>query len=80
MAKKRRVARKISSLKNKINVSWRNFVIFLTLFIASFLFYNFSSSSLLLNLFGLLSILFGFLSLALLIVLVVFLILKSGKK
>ena len=80
MAKKRRGAQRISSLKNKINISWRNFVIFLVLFIASFLFYNFSSGSLFLNLFGLLSILFGFLSLALLIVLVVFLILKSGKK
>jgi len=80
MAKKRRVAKKTVSLKDKINVSWRNFVIFLVLFIASFLFYNFSSTPLFLNLFGLLSILFGFLSLALLIVLVVFLILKSGKK
>ena len=84
MAKKRKAGAKGAqqnlSLKNKINISWRNFVIFLALFLVSFVLYNISSSSLFLNLFGLLSIIFGFLSLALLIVLVVFLILKSGKK
>lgn len=73
-------AQRTSSLKNKIEISWRNFIIFLILFISSFVLYNISSSSLFRNLFGLLSILFGFLSLALLIVLIVFLILKSGKR
>jgi len=80
MAKKRGGAQKTASLKNKINTSLKNFVIFLILFLASFVLYMISSSSLFLNLFGLLSIIFGFLSLALLIALVVFLILKSGKK
>ncbi|MEK6847790.1 MAG: hypothetical protein AABX50_01540 [Nanoarchaeota archaeon] len=77
---KRKEAAKTTPLKNKIQVSWRNFLIFLVLFIVSFVLYLLSSTPVFLNLFGLLSIIFGFLSLALFIVLMVFLILKSGKK
>ncbi len=84
MAKKTRAvkkeAQKFSSLENKISISWRSFVIFLVLFLVSFFLYILSSSPLFENLFQLLSITFGFLSLALLLVLIVFLVLKSGKK
>ena len=84
MAKKTRAItrgpQRISYLKNRISISWRSFIIFLVLFLVSFLLYILSSSPLFLNLFQLLSIIFGFLSLALLIVLIVFLILRSGKK
>ena len=80
MARKKVVVKKNSSLKNKINISWRNFATFAALFLISFLFWNLLSTPLYKNLFALLSIIFGFLSLALLIVLVVFLILKLGKK
>jgi len=83
MAKKSRVVKevqRVSSLKNKVDISLKNFIIFFILFLVSFLLYALSSSPFFLNLFQLLSVIFGFLSLALLIVLVVFLILKSGKK
>lgn len=80
--KKRKVQRSstYSALKNKISISWKNFLVFLILFIVSFVLYSFSSTDFFDNLFGILSIIFGFLSLALLIVLAVFLILRSGKK
>jgi hypothetical protein len=78
--KRAKVSAKIDSLKNKIRVSLRNLVVFLILFAASFILWMVSSTDIFRNLFGLLSIIFGFLSLALLIVLMVFLILKSGKK
>ena len=77
---KRKETAKATPLKNKIQVSWRNFLVFVALFIVSFALYLLSSSPTLLNLFGLLSIIFGFLTLALFIVLMVFLILKSGAK
>ncbi|MEK6896903.1 MAG: hypothetical protein AABW93_00030 [Nanoarchaeota archaeon] len=73
-------AQKTSALKNKISISWRSFIVFLVLFLVSFLLYLLSSTPLFENLFQLLSIIFGFLSLALLIVVLVFLILKSGRR
>ena len=73
-------AQKFSPLKNKISVSWKSFIVFLVLFLVSFPLYILSSTPLFENLFQLLSIIFGFLSLALLIVLIVFLILKSGRR
>ena len=78
--KRANVAAKFDSLKNKIRISSRNLIMFLILFVASFVLYMVSSTSLFENLFGLLAIIFGFLSLALLIVLIVFLILKSGAR
>jgi uncharacterized membrane protein YdbT with pleckstrin-like domain len=72
--------RKPISLGNKIHATLRNMFVFLVLFLASYLFYKISSTDLFLNLFGLLSIIFGFLTLAFFVVLMVFLVLKSGKK
>lgn len=77
---KRKSVAKTVPLRSKIQVSWRNFLVFLALFLISFALYLLSSSDVFLNLFGLLSIIFGFLTLALFIVLMVFLILKSGAR
>ena len=85
MARRRRgnrgvVVTQASSLKDKISISWRSFVVFFVLFLASLLLYTISESALFQNLFQLLYLLFGFLSLALLIVLAVFLVLRSGRR
>lgn len=77
--KKRQTTSKRVSIENKIELAWRRLVMFVMLFVFSFVLYSVSSNSLLLNFFGLLSIIFGFTSLALLLVLIVFLILKTGK-
>lgn len=80
-ARRRAVSNANSVLKSKILVSWKNFIAFLVLFMISFVIYHFSDTGSFSDiLFGVLSIIFGFLSLALLIVLAVFLILKSAKK
>ena len=77
MAKRKvKAAAKTNSLSNRIDITWKNLVLFLVLFVFSYLLYSVSSSTLFLNLFGLLSILFGFISFALLVVLIVFLILR----
>ena len=75
MAKKRRkvsrVTSKASNSGNKMALAMKNFVLFLVLFLVSLIFYHFASSELFLNLFGILSAIFAFLSLAFLIVLAV---------
>ncbi len=85
MAKKRR-ARKQSVntkpvlLRDRTDLAWKNFALFLVLFLLSFVLYNFTSSELLKNFFGILSVVLGFLAFAILIAFVVLVILKSGKK
>jgi hypothetical protein len=81
--KKRRVVKAstgINALSSRIETSWKNFMLFLILFIFSFVLYSVSSTDIFLNLFGILSILFGFVAFALLIVLLVFLILKRRSR
>ncbi len=78
--KAKKEVQKISPLRNRVEIVWKNLVVFLILFIFSFVLYSASSSALFLNLFGMLSIIFGFVSFALLIVLIVFLILKAGAR
>lgn len=82
MPKKKKVtkAKKTPPISARINLAWRNFILFLILFILSFVLYSFSSSSLFLNFFGVLSIILGFLAFAFLIALVVLLILNAAKK
>jgi len=81
MAKRRvKAAGKKDSLRNKIDVLWKNLVLFLVLFVFSYLLYSISSSALFLNLFGTLAILFGFISFALLLVLMVFLVLRASRR
>ena len=81
--KKRRVVKTstgVNALSSRIETSWKNFMLFLILFIFSFVLYSVSSTDIFLNLFGILSILFGFVAFALLIVLLVFLILKRRSR
>ena len=67
-------------LRDRTDLAWRNFALFLLLFLLSFVLYNFTSSALFKNFFGILSVIFGFLALAILIAFIVLIILKKGKK
>ncbi len=89
MARKKRVgAKKITAksvkgpvrLRDKIHLAWKNLVLFLIIFIISFILYTFSSNDLLKNFFGILAMIFGFLVFAFLIVFIVLIILRTGKK
>ena len=89
MARKKRVgAKKITAksvkgpvrLRDKIHLAWKNLVLFLIIFIISFILYTFASNDLLKNFFGILAMIFGFLVFAFLIVFIVLIILRTGKK
>jgi len=67
-------------LRDRIGLAWKNLLLFLIIFIISFVLYNFSSNDLLKNFFGVLAIIFGFLTFAFLIVFIVLAILRTGKK
>ncbi len=66
--------------KKKINLVLKNLILFVILFTLSFVLYNVSSQEMYTNLFLLLSIIFGFITIAFLIVLLIFLFLKVAKK
>ena len=68
------------SIKNKISLVLKNLFLFLILFIASFIFYNVSKEEFYIDLFLMLCMIFGFVSLAFLIVLLVLFFLKLSKK
>ena len=67
-------------LRERTDIALKNFFLFLVIFIFSFVLYNFSSGDLFKNFFGILSLIFGFLSLAFLIAFIVLAILKSGSR
>ena len=67
-------------LRERTDIALKNFFLFLVIFIFSFILYNFSVGELFKNFFGILSLIFGFLSLAFLIAFVVLTILKSGSR
>jgi len=67
-------------LRYRIDLAWKNLLLFLIIFIISFILYSFSSNELLKNFFGVLSAIFGFLTFAFLIAFIVLAILKTGKK
>ena len=69
-----------NSLKDKIKITWTNLVLFAVLFAFSSLFQKLSSSDFFLYLFETLSILFGFISFALVVALVVLLVIKAIRK
>lgn len=89
MVKRKKRVNKTKSVRRKINVqksnqinlfrAQKNFALFLILLMVSFLLYNFSINLLFKNFFGVLSIIFGFVTLAFLIALVVLLIVSSRK-
>lgn len=87
--KKRSAAKKIvaksvtkgpTRLRDRIDLAWKNLILFLIIFIISFVLYSFSSNDLLKNFFGVLSIIFGFLTFAFLIAFIVLFILRATRK
>ena len=82
MVRKRVGTKKITakSLKDRISLAWKNLILFLIIFIFSFILYTFSSNDLLKNFFGVLSIIFGFLTFAFLIAFIVLIILRTERK
>ena len=80
-AKKQSVNKKSVLLRDRTDLAWKNFALFLVLFLLSFVLYNFTEpGGLLNNFFGILSVILGFLAFAILIAFIVLVILKSGKK
>jgi len=67
-------------IQNRFTLAWKNLILFVVLFVISFILYNASTNSLITNLFGLLSIILGFLALAFFIIWIVLAILKSDKR
>ena len=72
--------RLVRASKRKINLVLKNLILFIILFVLSFVLYSVSEQEMYLNLFGLLSVILGFIGVAFLIVLLVFLFLKAMKK
>jgi len=68
------------SIKKKFNLVLYNLIIFIVLFVASALLYLVSNNDFYSNVFYLLAILLGFISIAFLIVLLVFVFVKLNKK
>lgn len=90
MAKKRKTARKSRAVRTnkrltrasgkKIGFVFKKLILFVILAVASYLLYNVTSEGILNNLFFLLTFVFGFISLAFLIVLLIMLIMKGLKR
>jgi hypothetical protein len=83
MARKKRAAKKTTkptSVRDRVGLAWKNLILFLIISIFSYIFYRFSSTDLLKNFFGILSIIFGFLAFAFLITFIVLLILRKSRK
>ncbi|MBU2615990.1 MAG: hypothetical protein KKC19_02705 [Nanoarchaeota archaeon] len=84
VTKKKGVSRKTVSHKSdsfpaRIRIAWRNLVLFVILFLASYLLYTFSNTNLFSTFFGITSIILGFVSLSFLIALMVLLVSRSKK-
>lgn len=70
----------VNPTKRKINLILKNLAVFVILFFLSLVLYQASGEEIYLNLFLLLSIMFGFISIAFVIVFLIFLFLKWAKK
>ncbi|MEX0920339.1 MAG: hypothetical protein WDZ69_02025 [Candidatus Pacearchaeota archaeon] len=74
---------KVNSISRKLGVAWKNLILFLILFVASFVLYSASTSDLFISFFWVLSFITGFIFLAFLIAFIVLLIVgysKSGNR
>lgn len=79
MARKKKVVRKKSksvssggrSLQQRIGIAWKNLVLFVILFLASYVLYTFSETVLFSTFFGIMSMIFGFVSVSFLIAFIV---------
>lgn len=74
---KKPVRRKSAPLKRKINLALTRFIFFAILFVLCLVLYSVSSGALWVNIFGTLAIIFGFVSIALLITLLILLFMKK---
>ena len=72
--------RLVRASQRKISLAFKNLILFAVLSLISFLLYNFLSNELFVNLFFLLAIILGFVAVAFLIVLLIFLVLRIMKK
>ena len=72
--------RMVRASKRKINLVLKNLILFVVMSLISFGLYNILNNEIFKNLFSLLAMIFGFISVAFLIVLLVFLILKLMRK
>jgi len=88
MAKKKRVVRKVkksssskvsASISTRMKLAWRNLLLFLILSVVSYMLYSVSQTNLFLTFFGILSIIFSFVTLAFFIAFVVLLISRNKK-
>ncbi len=79
-SKSRAKSNKNVSVKKRTELAWRKFLFFLMIFLVSFVFFSLSINELFKNFFGILSVVFGFLSFAFLVIFIIFLLLKSDKK
>ena len=70
----------LDTIHSKVNLILKNLLLFVVLFIVFFVLYNFSSLPLYENLFLILTMIFGFLSIAFLIALLVFVFMRLLKK
>jgi len=68
------------NLKRRLGIALRNFGLFLIMFLVSWGLYSASETDLMINLFFLLSVLFGFVTLAFLLVLLIFVFMKVMSK
>jgi hypothetical protein len=79
-AKKASVSSKISSIRNNIRIVLNNLIIFFIFFLISLVLYSVVTSEVFRNLFFIFMLGFGFISVAFLITLLVFLFLKLFRK
>jgi hypothetical protein len=78
---KRGTAKKTAgSAKNKLNLAWKNFLLFLAISVVSLILYSMSSNTLFINFFAIIFMITGFVAFAFLIVLLVFWILKISRR
>ncbi len=75
-----RVASKSGNIKKKITLVVNNLLLFIALSLVSFVLYRFLQNDLLVNLFQIMAMIFGFVSVAFLITLLVLVIMKMVKK
>lgn len=81
MVRKKRVKKRIIRYdKKKFNLAWKNFLFWLILSILSLVLYKVVTNSLWKNVFGILWIILGFIAVAFLIAVLIFLFMKSFRR
>lgn len=81
--KKKKVSKKTKRsfpLRERTDIALKNFIIFLIITIFSLVMYKVSTSEIFINLFGIISLIFGFLTLAFFIAFIILILLKLSIK